>query len=189
LSDRHDHEQKEEDDEGDGGPASHGGQATKEALMEGTRTPDGQGSEIQPQEIGHVVLRVRDLDRSSAFYELLGFRQVGRIGNMMAFFTATGASHHDLALQAVGADAPSPGPEAVGLYHVAIRLPSDANVRAAFRALTNAGVEIVGASDHGVSHSLYLKDPDGIELELYADVPGWQDSADEVATIRPWDPR
>ena len=85
--------------------------------------------------------------------------------------------------------APVPTPNMVGLYHVAIRLPSDAHVRAAFHRLVDAGVEIVGSSDHGVSHSLYIKDPDGIELELYADVPGWREQGEQVATIRPWDPR
>jgi catechol 2,3-dioxygenase len=147
------------------------------------------GSEIAPQEIGHVVLRVRDLERSTAFYELLGFRKVGEIGGMMSFFTTTGANHHDLALQAVGLNAPSPPPGSVGLYHVAIRLPSDEHVKRAYRILASAGAEISGSSDHGVSHSLYIKDPDGIELELYADVPGWEEHASEVATIRPWDPR
>jgi catechol 2,3-dioxygenase len=144
---------------------------------------------IAPQEIGHVVLRIRDLERSTAFYELIGFRKVGEIGGMMAFFTATGHNDHDLALQAVGASAPSPPPGSVGLYHVAIRLPSDEHVKRAFAALASAGVEIVGSSDHGVSHSLYIKDPDGIELELYADVPGWERLGGDVATIRPWDPR
>jgi catechol 2,3-dioxygenase len=144
---------------------------------------------ISPQEVGHVVLRVRELERSIPFYELLGFRKVDQIGNMMAFFTATGANHHDLGLQAVGPNAPQPAPNAVGLYHVAIRLPSDDHVRAAYRRLAAAGVEIVGSSDHGVSHSIYIRDPDGIELELYADVPGWKDQHEQVATIRPWDPR
>ncbi|HLB62770.1 MAG TPA: VOC family protein [Actinomycetota bacterium] len=146
-------------------------------------------TDIEPQEIGHVVLRVRNLERSSAFYELLGFTKVAEIGGVMAFFTATGDNHHDLALQAMGDDAPQPPPHGVGLYHVAIRLPSDENVRAAFRRLADAGAEITGSSDHGVSHSLYIKDPDGIELELYADVPGWKESGEAVATIRPWDPR
>ncbi|MDP9330056.1 MAG: VOC family protein [Actinomycetota bacterium] len=144
--------------------------------------------EIEPQEIGHVVLRVRELSRSVPFYELLGFTKVAEIPGIMAFFTATGANHHDLALQQVGAGAPAPSPSMTGLYHVAIRLPSDAHVRAAFHRLVNAGVEVVGASDHAVSHSLYIKDPDGIELELYADVPGWQELDDKLTT-RHWDPR
>jgi catechol-2,3-dioxygenase len=143
---------------------------------------------ISPQEIGHVVLRVRDIGRSSEFYELLGFSKVAEIPGMMAFFSATGANHHDLALQQVGMGAPSPTPNMVGLYHVAIRLPSDDHVRAAFHRLLDAGAEIVGSSDHAVSHSLYIKDPDGIELELYADVPDWQE-LDEQMSIRPWDPR
>jgi catechol 2,3-dioxygenase len=147
-------------------------------------------SEIQPLEVGHVVLKVRDLDRSTAFYsDLLGFRKVGEISGRMVFFTATGENHHDLALMAVGRGAPDPDPRAVGLYHVAIRLPSEEHVKQAYRALAQSEADVVGASDHGVSKSLYLRDPDGIELELYADVPGWQDQGEEVATIRPWDPR
>lgn len=158
----------------------------RDMMSEETKQTNG----VQPQEVGHVVLRVRDLRRSTAFYrDVLEFRKVGEISGRMVFFTATGSNHHDLAIMAVGPNAPSPPPNAVGLYHVAIRLPSDDHVRRAYHALVEAGEEVVGASDHGVSHSLYLKDPDGIELELYADVPGWQESAEEVATIRPWDPR
>jgi len=147
-------------------------------------------ADIQPLGVGHVVLKVRDLDRSVAFYQdVLGFRKVGEIPGRMAFFTATGENHHDLAVMAVGADAPAPHPRGVGLYHVAIRLGSEEDVRKAYRALAAAGAHIVGSSDHGVSKSLYLTDPDGIELELYSDVPGWEEHGAEVATILPWDPR
>ncbi len=147
-------------------------------------------ADIEPQEIGHVVLRVRDLERSKRFYEdLLGFRLVSEIPGRMAFFTATGENHHDLALMAVGPNAPSPSPYGVGLYHLAVQLPSADAVKAAFRRLAEAGAVIEGASDHGVSHSVYIRDPDGIEIELYADVPGWQEQDTSVATIKPWDPR
>jgi catechol 2,3-dioxygenase len=143
---------------------------------------------ISPQEIGHVVLRVRDLARSIPFYELLGFTKVGEVAGLMAFFSATGSNHHDLGLQQVGPGAPQPSAAAVGLYHIAIRLPSDDHVRRAFHTLAEAGVELVGTADHAVSHSLYLKDPDGIEIEIYADVPGWRELEDQLVT-RSWDPR
>jgi catechol-2,3-dioxygenase len=145
-------------------------------------------SDIDPQEVGHVVLKVRNLERSAKFYELLGFRKVAEIRGRMAFFTATGENHHDLGLMAVGENAPSPHPNAVGLYHVAIRLPSEEHVKAAYRTLAAAGVNVTGASDHGVSRSVYITDPDGIELELYADIPNWQESGEMVATVRPWNP-
>lgn len=145
---------------------------------------------IEPREVGHVVLKVRDLSRSSEFYErVLGFKKVADYGGRMAFFTATGENHHDLGLMEVGTGAPPAHPAAVGLYHVAIRLEDEDAVRAAYRRLVEAGADVVGASDHGVSKSVYLRDPDGIEIELYADVPGWKEQGLEaVATVRPWDP-
>jgi catechol 2,3-dioxygenase len=163
---------------------------TGEGTVTAADTAGSTGTEhpIAPQEIGHVVLRVRSLERSTPFYELLGFRKVAEVPGQMAFFTATGANHHDLALQQVGEGAPAQPPFGVGLYHIAIRLPSDDHVRRAFRVLTDAGVELVGTADHAVSHSLYLKDPDGIEIELYADVPEWQELEDQLSTTF-WDPR
>jgi catechol 2,3-dioxygenase len=142
---------------------------------------------LQPLRIGHVVLKVRDLDRSLAFYrDLLGFKVVSELSNVMIFLAADGQSHHDLALLRVGQQAPSPLPGAVGLYHVAIQLPDWQAVRRAHALLTERGL-LRGAIDHGVSRSLYTADPDGNEIELYCDAPRdeWEGRVDEVMTVKP----
>jgi catechol 2,3-dioxygenase len=140
---------------------------------------------LHPLRIGHVVLKVRDLDRSLAFYrDLLGFRVAGEMSNVMVFLTATGENHHDLALLRVGDSAPSPVPSAVGLYHVAVQLADWEAVKAAHAILTERGL-LRGASDHGVSKSLYTVDPDGNEIELYCDAPReeWEGRVDEMVSI------
>ncbi len=142
---------------------------------------------LQPLRIGHVVLKVRDLDRSLAFYrDLLGFRVSSEMSNVMIFLTATGENHHDLALLRVGDEAPSPVPTSVGLYHVAIQLADWEAVRKANTLLGERGL-LKGAADHGVTRSLYTTDPDGNEIELYCDAPRdeWEGRVDEVMTVRP----
>lgn len=142
---------------------------------------------LHPLRIGHVVLKVRDLDRSLAFYrDLLGFTVVSELSNVMIFLAADGQSHHDLALLRVGQQAPSPVPGAVGLYHVAIQLTDFDAVRSAHALLSERGL-LRGAIDHGVSRSLYTADPDGNEIELFCDAPRaeWEGRVDEVMTVKP----
>ena len=137
--------------------------------------------------IGHVVLKVRDLDRSLGFYrDLLGFRVCGEMSNVMIFLTATGENHHDLGLLRVGDQAPSPVPTSVGLYHVAVQLADLDALRAAHAVLTEHGL-LKGAADHGVSRSLYTADPDGNEIELYCDAPReeWEGRVHEAMTVKP----
>jgi len=142
---------------------------------------------LQPMGLGHVVLKVRDLDRSLAFYrDLLGFRVSSEMSNVMIFLTATGESHHDLALLRVGDSAPSPVPTAVGLYHVAVQLADWDAVKRAHGVLAERGL-LKGSADHGVTRSLYTADPDGNEIELYCDTPReqWEGRVDEAMTVGP----
>ena len=117
-------------------------------------------------------LKVADLERSLAFYrDVLGFELTQRFGSQAAFLSA-GGYHHHLGLntwESRGGSAPPPG--STGLYHVAIVYPTRALLADALRRLQKAGVPIEGASDHGVSEALYLRDPDGNGVELYWDRP------------------
>ncbi|MGZ4754399.1 MAG: VOC family protein [Acidimicrobiia bacterium] len=128
---------------------------------------------MQVKELGHVVLYVRDLQRSRHFYgDLLGFPELptGEFPGAAAF--STGRTHHELLLIEVGPDAtPIPNGRRVGMYHIGLKVgDTDDELRAARDRLVEAGVTIVGASDHTVTHSLYILDPDGNEIELYVDV-------------------
>lgn len=121
--------------------------------------------------IGHVHLKVADLDRALGFWrDILGFEvQQRREG---AVFLSAGGYHHHIALntwESKGGDAPAPG--TTGLYHVAILYPDRAELADALRRLVRAGIKLTGASDHGVSEALYLNDPDGNGVELYRDRP------------------
>jgi catechol 2,3-dioxygenase len=149
---------------------------------------------VTVRELGHLVLYVRDVKRSAAFYgEVLGWRRImpepGAEPVGAAAFSS-GRTHHELLLIEVGADAsPIPAGRRVGMYHFGLNVgDSDDDLRAMVTTLHDAGATIVGASDHTVTHSLYIEDPDGNEIELYVDVPGvdWKsDPSLFAAPIRP----
>jgi catechol 2,3-dioxygenase len=122
--------------------------------------------------IGHVHLKVADLERALGFYrDVLGFELTQRYGRDAAFVSA-GGYHHHIGLnvwESRGGGPPPPG--STGLYHVAILYPDRAALADALRRLIEAGIPLDGASDHGVSEALYLRDPDGNGIELYRDRP------------------
>ena len=122
--------------------------------------------------IGHVHLKVADLDRALRFYcDVLGFDLIQRMGSGAAFVSA-GGYHHHIGLntwESAGGSPPAPG--ATGLYHLAILYPTRADLADAFRRVTRAGIALDGAADHGVSEALYLRDPDNNGVELYWDRP------------------
>jgi catechol 2,3-dioxygenase len=122
--------------------------------------------------IGHVHLKVADLDRALAFWrDVIGLEVQQRMGTQAAFLSA-GGYHHHIALntwESAGGAWPPPG--TTGLYHVALLYPDRPALAVALRRLMQAGVLLEGASDHGVSEALYLRDPDGNGVELYRDRP------------------
>jgi catechol 2,3-dioxygenase len=132
--------------------------------------------------LGHLVLYVRDLERSRRFYaDVLGWHEVR--GNMPVGVPAaafsSGRTHHELLLIEVGMRAaPIPAGRRVGMYHFGLKVgDSDDELREARQRLVEAGVRVVGATDHTITHSLYIEDPDGNEIELYIDVQPevWRD--------------
>ncbi|MDF2748989.1 MAG: glyoxalase/Bleomycin resistance protein/Dioxygenase superfamily [Gaiellaceae bacterium] len=143
---------------------------------------------IDPRtDIGHVHLKVSDLERSLEFYcGVLGFELQQRLGDGAAFVSAGGYHHHIGLNTWESLGGPQPPPGTTGLYHVAIRYPDRATLGDALRRLVAARVPLQGASDHGVSEAIYLADPDGNGIELYRDRPPeeWPRGADGQVAMR-----
>ena len=132
-------------------------------------------------DIGHVHLKVADIERALAFYQgVLGFELMQRYGPQAAFISAGGYHHHIGLNTWSSAGGPAPPRGTTGLYHLAIRYPTRRDLAVALRRLVEARWPIQGASDHGVSEAIYLADPDGNGVELYWDRPreSWPQTAD-----------
>ena len=148
------------------------------------------GAGMKAHYLGHVVFYVKDLERALSFYrDLLGLKEVGQIFNGAAAALTSGRTHHELLLIEVG-DAPGPpSGRRRGLYHIGIKVGDSLDeLRQAKQELEQAGITIDGMSDHTVSQSLYLKDPDGNEVELYVDADEslWKNNpAAVVSPIKP----
>jgi len=142
------------------------------------------------KELGHLVLYVRDLETSRRFYrDLLGWKEVAQFGQQGTVFSS-GRTHHELLLLEVGPDAtPIPRGRRLGLYHFGLKIgESDEELRQAIQQLKAADVPIMGMADHTVTHSVYISDPDGNEIELYIDVQPaiWQERPEAIAApVRP----
>ncbi len=145
---------------------------------------------MEVKELGHLVLYVRNLERSRRFYrDVLGWKEVATLGNQGAMFSS-GRTHHELLLLEVGESAaPVPPAPRVGMYHFGLKVgETDEELKAALDTLLEAGVPVRGAADHTVTHSLYIEDPDGNEIEVYIDVQPerWrEDPAAIAAPVRP----
>ncbi|MGD9852852.1 MAG: VOC family protein [Nitrospirales bacterium] len=145
---------------------------------------------MKAQYLGHVVFYVKNLSQSLAFYrDVVGFQEVGRIFSGKAAALTSGRTHHELLLIEVG-DVPGPSSgRRRGLYHIGIKVgDSLGELRAAKQDLELAGIAVSGMSDHTVSQSLYLHDPDGNEVELYVDDPAVDWKRDPQAVLAPIKP-
>ncbi len=126
---------------------------------------------ICPERIGHVVLKVRDLERTKKFYaEVMGLEVMKVEPSIkMAFFASNGRDHHEIAAIEIDGNIPDSQAGGVGLSHLAFRLRDEAHLRAAYTDLKEHEVKIISAVNHGVTKSIYFRDPDGHLLEVYCD--------------------
>jgi len=141
------------------------------------------------KKLGHVVLKVRDLDRSEAFYTaVVGLQVTGRLPGKMVFFSVPGnQDSHDLAVWRVGPDAASAGPKQVGLFHVAWQVERPEDLEPLYRHLLARGVAVHGTMDHGANLSVYFEDPDGNMLEFTYEQPRpvWPEGQNPFAGRQP----
>lgn len=143
------------------------------------RIPDGAC-------VGHVHLKVSDLERAIAFYTgVLGFELMQRFGDSAAFLSAGGYHHHVGLNTWTSRGGPAPARNATGLYHVAFLYPDRRSLAAALARVLEAGVKLQGAADHGVSEAIYFADPDGNGIEIYRDRPReqWPREADGTLSM------
>src|SRR5439155_9578791 len=139
---------------------------------------------MEVKELGHIVLYVRDVEVSRGFYrDVLGWKEIAGVEHRMAMYSS-GRTHHELLLIEVGPDVtPIPPSPRVGMYHFGLKIgTTDDELRDAYQSLVNAGANVVGSADHGVTHSLYITDPDGNEIELYIDVQpeAWREDPEAI---------
>jgi catechol 2,3-dioxygenase len=128
---------------------------------------------IRPDRIGHVVIKVRDVARSRKFYtEVMGLQLMMELPQIkMAFFASNGRDHHEIGCVEVGPDADKQHSRQIGLVHIAFRLNDEQHLRAAYKELKEKQVPIDFTVDHGITKSIYFRDPDGHQLEVYCDNP------------------
>jgi catechol 2,3-dioxygenase len=128
---------------------------------------------LHPERIAHVVIKVRDLERSCKFYtEILGMQVMKNVPEIGAVFLSfNGRDHHEIALFQIGPQAEAPKGNQVGLLHFAFRLRNEEDLRAAYQEFKEKGVPVSFTVNHGVTKSVYFRDPDGNELEVYCDNP------------------
>src|SRR3954468_15144323 len=163
------------------------------ATAAGRPAAGGKGRpNMEVRELGHLVLYVRDLKRSAHFYrDVLGWRSLQDPDDVLpfpavAFSAPSGRTHHELLLIEVGPTAaPLPAGRRVGLYHFGLKVgDTDDELREVLATLEANDVPVVGMTDHTITHSIYISDPDGNEIELYIDVPGvdWRNDPSLVAS-------
>ena len=146
---------------------------------------------MEVKELGHLVLYVRNVERSRAFYrDVLGWTEVAEAFGGKAAVFSSGRTHHELLLIEVGDDAtPIPQGRRVGMYHFGLKIgTTDEELQEALRTLLEKNATVVGTADHTVTHSIYIEDPDGNEIELYIDVQPeiWRDYPQAVmAPVKP----